>query len=131
MQVGGDTLMRIHAAGAGAVADAAFDLDVRGRISRVTYQAPDDIADGIRLISPIELWNEVAKHDGAVGNAIKSAAGAIKLSLSQIANRRNKIVHEGDLQPSLPRVEWPISRQDVDDVKATILKVVLAMEALI
>ena len=36
-------------------ATAAFDLYVREQLGRITYQAVDDIADGIRLISTIEL----------------------------------------------------------------------------
>ena len=131
LQITADTLMRIRTAGPGSVSDAAFELEIRERLSRVTYQAPDDIADGIRLISPIELWNEVAKHYGATGGTVKTAAGALKIELSAIASRRNKIVHEGDLQPGLPRTEWPITRIDVDDVKSAILKVVVAIEALL
>jgi len=131
MQIAADTLLRIRSAGSSTVSDAAFELDVRERLARVTYQAPDDIADGIRLISPIELWNEVAKHHGATGNDVKAKAGSIKLSLSQIANRRNKIVHEGDLQPGLPRTEWPISLTDINDVKSGILLVVSAMEVIV
>jgi len=30
--------------------------------------------------------------------------------------RRNKIVHEGDLQHSIPRTPWPITRPDVSYV---------------
>ncbi|WP_018264073.1 hypothetical protein [Methylobacterium sp. WSM2598] len=131
LQITADALMRIHAAGPGSVSDAAFELEIREKLSRVTYQAPDDIADGIRLISSIELWNEVAKHHGATGGTVKTAAGAIKIGLSAIASRRNKIVHEGDLQPGLPRTEWPITRTDVDDVKTAILRVVVAIEALV
>lgn len=131
LQIASDTLMRIHANGPGAVSDTAFDLEVRTRLARVTYQAPDDIADGIRLISEVELWNEIAKHHGAIGNAVKSDAGNLKLKLSHIVNRRNKIVHEGDLHPNIPRLPWPISRQDVDDVKEHILKIVNAMDAIV
>lgn len=131
LQISADTLMRIVAPGPGLSSDAAFDLEVRERLSRVTYQAPDDIADGIRLISPIELWNEVAKYHGAIGGGVVTAAKSLKLSLVQIVNRRNKIVHEGDMQPGTPRVAWPIVRPDVDAVKATILKIVIAIDAVV
>lgn len=131
LQITIDALTRIRAAGPGSVSDAAFELEVRERLSRVTYQAPDDIADGIRLVSSIELWNEIAKYYGATGGSVKSQAGSIKIELSAIANRRNKIVHEGDLQPGLPRTEWPITRTDIDDVKAAITRVVNAIEALV
>jgi hypothetical protein len=100
-----------------------------GRGSRVTFQAPDDIAEGIRTVSSIELWSEIAKHYGATGPDIKTSAGVLKAELSQIVNRRHKIVHEGDLQPGTPRVAWPITRPDVDHVKTVILRIVNGIEA--
>jgi hypothetical protein len=129
IQVSNDTLMRIHANGKGNASDAAFDLEVRTRLSRVTFQAPDEIADGIRMVSSIELWNEIAKHYGAAGAAIKTDAGDLKAELAQIVNRRHKIVHEGDLQPSTPRVPWAITRLDVDHVKTVVLRIVNGIEA--
>jgi hypothetical protein len=129
IQISNDTLMRIHANGNGNISDAAFDLEMRTRFSRATFQAPDDIADGIRMVSSIELWNEIAKHYGATGASIKTDASILKVELSQIVNRRHKIVHEGDLQPSTPRVSWPLTRSDVDHVKAMILRIVNGIEA--
>lgn len=114
LQISSDALMRIHTNGPGLVSETTFDLEIRTRLARATYQFPDDIADGIRMISPLELWIEIAKHDGATTpSEIKLRAAALKGELTQIVNRRNKIVHEGDLQPSLPRTPWPIERSDV------------------
>jgi hypothetical protein len=129
LQISSDTLMRIHTAGPGLDSDTAFDLEIRTKLARVTYQFPDEIADGIRMVSSIELWNEIAKFHGATGAAVKQDASALKAGLTQIVNRRNKIVHEGDLQPGVPRVPWPITRADVDQVKATIAQIVEGIEA--
>jgi hypothetical protein len=130
IQISNDTLMRIHANGRSNVSDAAFDLEMRTRLSRVTFQAPDEIADGIRMISAVEIWTEIAKHHGAAGIQIKAYAGALKADLSQIVNRRHKIVHEGDLQPTVPRAPWPITRPDVDHVKAVILRIVNGIDVI-
>lgn len=129
LQISSDTLMRIHTSGPGLASDTAFDLEIRTRLARVTYQFPDDIADGIRMVSPIEFWNEIARHHGATPVSVKSEAATLKGELTQIVNRRNKIVHEGDLQPVIPRLAWSISREDVDHVKTTIEKVISGMEA--
>src|SRR3954451_18183237 len=67
-----DTLLRIRNAPTPADASAAFDLEVRSKLSRVTYQFPEDIADGIRLVSACELWNDIALSKGATA-ATKSA----------------------------------------------------------
>jgi hypothetical protein len=131
LQISSDTLMRVHSSGPGVVSDGAFDLEIRSRLSRVTYQFPDDIADGVRMISPLELWSEIARHHGAAPAGVKSKAGLLKAELTQIVNRRNKIVHEGDLQPSVPRVPWPISKDDVSHVKITIESIVDSIDALI
>lgn len=108
-----DTLMRIKNAPTAAEASAAFDLEVRSKLSRVSYQQPEDIADGIRLISDCELWNEIALARGASQATKGTEAKILKRSLSLVVARRNKIAHEGDLQPSIPRSPWPISRADV------------------
>src|ERR1700730_8028676 len=55
-QCSSDTLLRIKNAVTPVDANAAFDLEVRSKLSRKTYQFPNDIADGIRLVSGIELW---------------------------------------------------------------------------
>lgn len=129
LQISSDTLMRIHANGPGLVSDSTFDLEIRTRLSRVTYQLPDDIADGIRMVSSIELWNEIVAHHGAAPPAIKSESGILRGALTQIVNRRNKIVHEGDLQPGVPRIPWAIERKDVDGVKTIIELIIDGVEA--
>ena len=57
------------------------------------------------------------------------AGVGLKAELAQIVNRRHKIVHEGDLQPSTPRVPWTITRLDVDYVKTVVLRIVNGIEA--
>src|SRR5687767_4848120 len=69
-----ETLDRIRAATAPGAAGAAFDLELREQLSLLTFQDPDRIAEGIRLISTAELWNEIAVHFGAgIGNRAQVA----------------------------------------------------------
>jgi hypothetical protein len=126
-----DTLLRIKNAVTQAEASAAFDLEVRSKLNRVSYQLPEDIADGIRLVSGSELWNEIALAKGATAATKGALAKNLKKNLSIIVERRNKIAHEGDLQPAIPRTPWPITRADVsyvagfiEDLVRTIDKVV-------
>jgi hypothetical protein len=130
-QISSHALMRIQAATTAADRSAAFDLEARTKLSRITYQYPDDIADGVRLISPCKLWNEVAIKLGATTATLGADTDSLKKRLSLIVDRRNKIVHEGDLQPVVPRTPWPISRKDVSDVAAYILEIVTAIDAII
>lgn len=131
LQVSSDALMRIQAAASPADRNMLFDLEVRTKLSRATFQYPDDIADGVRMVSACKLWNEIAAFQGAVKSDISSVTEALKKRLSIIVDRRNKIVHEGDLQPSFPRTPWPISRSDVSDVAKFIEGLILAMEAVV
>ena len=128
-QISSHTMMRIQAATTVTDQNTAFDLEVRTKLSRVTYQYPDDIADGMRLISPCKLWNEVALKLGATTATVSADTESIKKRLSLIVDRRNKIVHEGDLQPMVPRMPWPISRADVSDVAKFINEIVSAIDS--
>jgi hypothetical protein len=131
-RISNDTLRRIQAAQQAnrpLDATAAFDLDVRTQLGRETFQAPDNIADGLRLCSLAELWNDVAAHLGAPPPRKIADAKSIKTSLSLIVQRRNKIAHEGDLQPGVPRQPYPISRNDLVTVASQIERIVRAIDA--
>lgn len=126
-----ETLNRIRTAAAPSEASAAFDLYVRSYLSRITYQAPDDIAEGIRLCSTIELWNEVALKLGATPATKADEAKRLKTQLSLVVRRRNIIAHEGDLQQAPPREPWPISRADLTLVGDQIERLVKAIDAVV
>lgn len=130
-QVSTETLNRIRAAVTTSEASAAFDLHVRTYLSRITYQAPDDIADGVRLCSEIELWNEVALKLGATQATKGDEAKSLKKQLSLVVRRRNIIAHEGDLQQSPLREPWPISRADLAFVEEQIERLVRAIDAVV
>ncbi|WP_125472021.1 hypothetical protein [Achromobacter aegrifaciens] len=122
-------LMRIRSATEPAQQYAAFDFEIRRQLSLVSYQYPDAIADGIRLISSVELWKAIALHHGSTPQAAISDAKALKGQLKMIVDRRNKIVHEGDMQPSFPRAAWAITPEDLTIVESLIRKVVFGIEA--
>lgn len=126
-----DVLMRIRMATNSADASAAFDLEVRTRLGFSTYQDPDKIADGVRLVSNCELWNEVAMKLGATEATKSARAKLLKRSLSLIVERRNKIAHEGDLQPGVPRDPWPITRSDLQYAAGVILDIVNAIDQIV
>lgn len=131
LQISSETLIRIKNSITASEKSTAFDLDVRTKLGRVTYQYPDDIADGIRLISPCKLWNEVAAKMGGTPATISADTEALKKQLSLIVDRRNKIVHEGDLQPGIPRTPWPINQNDVAYVTRFIGDVVIAIDSIV
>lgn len=127
-QVSNEVLDRIRNAGSASDSNSAFDLEVREMLGRRSFQEPDKIADGVRLFSEVELWNEVALQFGANPANKTTVAKNIKRDLSLIVQRRNKIAHEGDLQPSTPREPWAINQSDVAYITDLIEKIVRAID---
>lgn len=75
--------------------NSAFWLEdeIRERLGYQSFQQPDKIADAIKLISDRKLWDEVAAQLGV-------SAKDVKQQLSAIIDRRNKIAHEADIDPT-------------------------------
>jgi hypothetical protein len=94
-----------------ALSDAAttewLETVIRQTHGWKSFQNPKNIAEAIRLISDINLWDEV-------GKAMNLSATDIKTELKTIVDRRNKIAHEADIDPTCPGVRWPITQDDVD-----------------
>jgi len=131
-EIRNDTLIRIRRAANPQEARAAFDLDVREQLSRTTYQFPDEIAEGIRLFSEAELWNDLAGH--IYGGTPQQRTGNgryLRRELTLIVRRRNTIVHEGDLEVAVPRVPLPIAPPDLAAVRTRIGDIVRAMEVVL
>jgi hypothetical protein len=130
-QVPAETLNRIRSAQSAVDAAAAFDLQVRQALGRITFQLPDAIADGVRLCSSVELWNAVALYTGATEATKNATAKSLKTDLSLIVGRRNGIAHEGDLRPTQPREPLPVTRADLVTVRDRIDQIVRAIDAVI
>ena len=128
-QVSNEALNRIRVASTRTEASAAFDLYVRTQLGRITYQFPEDISDGIRLLSGIELWNQIALALGANASTQNERAKNHKRQLSLIVRRRNAIAHEGDLQQTPLREPWPISQADLAEIASFIERVVRAIDS--
>jgi hypothetical protein len=80
--------------------------EVRERHSFLSFQQPDKVADAVRLFSAAKLWEGVSAQ---LHSNIKTTTDRLKL----IVDRRNKIAHEADLDPSYPGARWPIHESDV------------------
>jgi hypothetical protein len=88
--------------------EATIRSSIRERHSWLSFQYPDKISDAIRLISTASVWEEI-------GRRINMNTKDVKNQLKIIIDRRNKIAHEADMDPTNPGAKWPISSSDVDD----------------
>ncbi len=101
------SLLTAVAISATATAIPALDAEIRSKHSYLSFQQPDKIADAIRLFSSVSLWE-------SVGQSMGMSAKDAKATLGLIVDRRNKIAHEADVDPSFPGQLWPISREMVE-----------------
>ena len=93
---------------AGPSVDTWFEMEIREKHGYLAFQHSDKIADAIRLFSSRELWPSVASQ-------LNMTVQDVKNQLRLIVQRRNKIVHEADLDPSYPGSRWPISISDAEN----------------
>ncbi len=84
-----------------------LDYEIQTRHGWQSFQHPDKVADAIRHISQVRLWEEVASQLGRT-------AQDVKLQLNLIIDRRNKIAHEADRSTESPENRWPIDEEMVD-----------------
>jgi hypothetical protein len=81
---------------------------VREKHSWQSFQDPDKLADAIRIISPVRIWE-------SVGAQMHLPSRDVKTRLKLIVDRRNKIAHEADLDPSSPGFRWSINELTVNE----------------
>ena len=81
---------------------AWVEEEVRKQHGHLTFQQPDKIADAIRLFHDTPLWPSLSARLGRSDRDIRD-------QLNLIVDRRNKIAHESDMDPSYPGQRWPIS----------------------
>lgn len=99
--------------------------DIRKQLSYKSFQQPDKIAHAIRPISDKKLWDEVAK-------SLNRSAKDTKQELIAIIDRRNKIAHEADIDPTYGIGDrWAIDEYLVNDAVDFIEKVVESIHAIL
>jgi hypothetical protein len=76
-----------------------LENEIREQLSYKSFQQADKIADAIRHISDQRLWDVVAIEISQTTQITRSAKD-IKQRLNLIVDRRNKIAHEADIDPT-------------------------------
>ena len=103
---------------------AIFENEIREKHNYLSFQHPDKIADAIRLFFSDPLWP-------AVGDKIAAPINDVKTRLRLIVDRRNKIAHEADMDPSYPGLRWPISKADVTNTVSFIENICEAIHSIV
>jgi hypothetical protein len=79
------------------------------RLGRETFQRPDDVAAALSMVGITAIWKTTFADPGQV-----------KISLGVIVDRRNKIVHQCDYDPTTPGTVTALGAQDARDAVETI-----------
>jgi len=87
---------------------AWLDQEIRDRHGWLSFQDPNKLADALRNVTAKDIWRELAAKLGMAPDEAKSR-------LRLIVDRRNKIAHEADMDPTAPGFRWPISAGIVSD----------------
>jgi hypothetical protein len=82
--------------------------DVRKKHSFKSFQQAEKISEATHIISNKQLWVEV-------GRLLHQDSGDIKVQLNLIVDRRNKIAHEADMNPTVVGARWPINLLEVSN----------------
>jgi hypothetical protein len=86
-----------------------FEQEVIRKLSHLTFQDPERIAEGLALI-----WNEKQKWD-KIASKMGISADAAKTRLKLIVARRNAIVHESDMHP-ITNAKTPLSKVECSEI---------------
>jgi hypothetical protein len=114
-------LTAAEAALGGMPSESWLSEAIREKHSWLSFQEPDKIADAVRLVSSVKLWE-------AVGVELSMTAAAVKTQLKVIVDRRNKIAHEADMDPVNPGERWPITPALVNDAIGFMERVAAAID---
>jgi len=109
-----------------------LDAEIQDQHSYLSFQQPDKIADAIRLVSNVRLWDALALSFGQAAMDGESGAKILKRRLTLMVDRRNTIVHESDLNPTPPGDRlYPMTRATAEDAIDFVERLVHEIYALI
>ena len=104
-----DYTIPLSSAIVGKPSDSFLLAHIRKKHSWLSFQEPDKVADAFRLITTKKVWEEVSPK-------FFLSSGDLKLKIKLIVDRRNKIAHESDMDPSYPGTKWAINSNDVSEI---------------
>lgn len=87
---------------------AWLDQEIRERHGWLSFQDPSKVADALRTVTAKVLWDELGTR---LGLTPEDARASLRLTV----DRRNKIAHESDMDPTAPGSRWPIDRVLVEN----------------
>jgi hypothetical protein len=85
-----------------------LETEIRTTLGFQSFLQPDKLSESLKLISEKNVWQEIS-------GIVHISSRDLQSQLNLIVDRRNKIAHEADRDPSYPDKLWPINEQLVND----------------
>ncbi|WP_147378856.1 hypothetical protein [Mycobacteroides abscessus] len=93
-----------------------LETEIREQHALLSFQKPDKVADAMRLVSDTQLWSALATQLGQQPVGREAGDQILKRRLTLIADRRNTIVHQSDIDPTPPGDElYPMTQATVEE----------------
>lgn len=109
-----------------------LEEQIRDQHQTLSFQQPERVADAIRLVSDVRLWDSVASHMSIARQGNLTPDQVVKNRLKLIIDRRNLIAHEADLDPTPPRSRrYPMNRTTAEEALEFISQTAHAIAAVI
>ncbi|ADG98196.1 hypothetical protein Srot_1736 [Segniliparus rotundus DSM 44985] len=96
-------------------AEAVFREQLKETLGSTSYQNPDKIKDGFKLVTDVQLWPRVSARLNEARDEPVDVTDLVE-SLRAITLRRNQIAHETDRDPSAPNGKRPITAESAKAV---------------
>lgn len=101
-----------------------LDDEIKLRHSYKSFQSSRNVNEAIKLIKDLNVWEEVSR-------ILAIDKENIKHTLDLIIDRRNKIAHEADMDPSFPNKRWAITWSMANDAVKYIVRIAQAIDSTI
>lgn len=102
-----------------------LDQEIRKINGYKSFQEPDKISYALSIIGIFRIWEKV-------GVKMSETSTSLKMKLSLIVDRRNKIAHESDIDPTLGiGIKYPIDYLMVENTLTFIYSLVINIDKVI
>lgn len=101
-----------------------LDDEIRLKHSFKSFQSSKNVNDAIKLVKDINIWESISIPLGMNKELIKQR-------LDIIIDRRNKIAHEADMDPSFPCKRWGITFALANDSVDFLIRITNAIDDVI
>jgi len=101
-----------------------LEKEIKDKLGWRSFQRSDNVNDALKYIIDDKIWKLISDKIGSLPEDVKR-------ELDLIIDRRNKIAHEADIDPTSPGARWPIDEMMIFDTVNFIEELVKAIDSIV